>query len=219
MEIKIFHSKQHFNKINAKPIILFLLTIFLSFSLIQTQEVGNTTETLSSNNTVNISENIDINSYKDFNLTKEIEKEFDEKYANDKAEDYYKNVEKVKSEKKKKKQKKVDVEQEKEFKEWEEKIQSFTPEELITMMVGKGDHEVLYQDVAVVPTRIIVAFYVHDEDSKIDFEIYNPNGKINKKIKGKNRGFHEFNVTMPGSYEFVLNNERVRKRFFIILFL
>lgn len=207
MAIKTPYSKQYY----YFKYILFL-TFIIILSTIKSQETQNSTinstESTPVNNTERIEANLD--KYIDFNLTQEIEKQYDE-YAEDKNGDYYKNVENVDDEGKKKKKKKKETKDESEIREWEEKIQKFTPEELMTVMVSRKDHEVLYHDVSVVPTVIIVAYYVHDEEGKIDFLIENPKKKTVKKIKSKNRGFYEFNATSPGTYEFLLDNERVRK--------
>jgi hypothetical protein len=99
----------------------------------------------------------------------------------------------------------------KEFQDWEDKIQKFYPEFLLTVKIPKKDYTIFYEEITHVPTTVTVAFYVHQEDEKIDFEVYKSEKRPLKKIKGKNREFYEFNVTSPAIYEFHLNNERVLK--------
>ena len=101
------------------------------------------------------------------------------------------------------------IKEEEEIKAWEEKIKNFTPESLMTVKVDKSKYEIFYEEITVVPTKIVLAFYVHDEDSKIDFEVYSPTQKMIKKIKAKNRGFAELEIKVAGAYEFHINNERV----------
>jgi hypothetical protein len=95
------------------------------------------------------------------------------------------------------------------YQTWEDKIQKFFPENLLTVKIAKKDLTIFYEDISKVPTTVTVAFYVHEEKEKIDFEVYEGEKKLLKKIKGKNREFYEFNVTKPASYSFHLNNERV----------
>jgi hypothetical protein len=209
MAIQTLNSKQHYFKINPIYTYLLLFTFVILLSSIKSQDSQNSTLNTTEIITVNRTVDVNIDKYSEFNLTQEIEKQYDE-YAEDKSQDYYKNADQV-DEGKKKKKKQKETQDEIEIREWEEKIQKFTPEELMTVMVGKKDHEVLFHDVTVVPTKIIVAYYVHDEEGKIDFLIENEQRKTIKKIKGKNRGFYEFNATTPGTYEFLLDNERVRK--------
>lgn len=96
-----------------------------------------------------------------------------------------------------------------EFLRWEQKIQNFEPESLLTIKIPRKDKFIFYEEISITPCTVVVAFYVHQEDEKIDFEVYNKK-KIIGKIRGKNRDFYEFNVTRPSTFGFHLLNERVK---------
>ena len=158
-------------------------------------------------------EKIDIlNKYKDFNLTEEVEKDY-ESYQDDKNGDYYDNMDDLdkddKYNNKKKKRSKKEIEEEKYNSEWDEKVSKMHAHDLLTVKVNKKDYEIFYEEIEQVPVTITAAFYLHEEKSKMDFEILNPKKKTIFKLKSKNRGFYEFEVKEPGRYEFYLSNERV----------
>lgn len=139
--------------------------------------------------------------YENFNLTEEMEREYQQNN------EVYKNAEKVEN-------KKVPGKEDEEFNRWEEKIRNFQPENLLTVNIKKKDYFAFFQEVTVVPAILVCAFYVHDEESKIDFEVYGEDQKLLQRIRAKNRDFYEFNVTTPSTFEFHLNNERVNFELF-----
>jgi hypothetical protein len=155
-------------------------------------------------------EKIDIvEKYRDFNLTETIQ----DQYQDDKNAEYFDNMDDLdksdKYNKKQKKKNKQNLEEEKYNKEWDEKVSKMHAHDLLTLRVSKKDFEVFYEEVEQVPVVITCAFYLHEEKGRIDFEVYNQKRKSLFKLKSKNRGFYEFEVTEPGKYEFHLNNERV----------
>jgi vacuolar-type H+-ATPase subunit I/STV1 len=162
-------------------------------------------------------ENLDIiNKYKDFNLTEEIEKQYDD-YQDDKDSDYFRNLDDLEEKKAKKKKSKKETEEEKYNQEWDEKVSKLHAHDLLTLNIKKKDYEVFYEQIDNVPVTITTAFYVHEEKNKIDFEINNPKKKNIYKLKLKNRGFYEFEIKEPGRYEFILSNERVFYIYLVII--
>lgn len=151
---------------------------------------------------------IDYDYYKDFNLTEQLEKDYNTTYPEDHSEEFYKSIEEVGSNKGKKKEKR-ETQEEREAREWDEKIHKFSPANLLTVKILKTNFEVFFEHIETVPTLVTVAFYVHDEESKVDFLITSPNKKTIFKLKGKNRGYYEFNATVLGVYEYLIDNERV----------
>jgi len=147
-----------------------------------------------------------IDYYENFNLTEELEKRFENDiYDGDKNEEYYKDIEDLD---------KHTSNNENEDREWETKIHTFLPQNLLTVNINKGDYSIFYEEIKIIPSNITIAFYVHDESSKIDLEIYNPENKLVHKVKGKNRAYHNFIGTKSGIYEFHLDNQRVSKFLF-----
>jgi len=158
-------------------------------------------------------EKVDIlNKYKNFNLTDQIEQNYDG-YKDDKDGDYFQNVDDLdnKYKSKNKKKSKKEIEEDEYNKQWDEKVSKMHAHDLLTLRVDKRDFEVFYEDIEKVPVTITTAFYLDDEKSKIDYEIINTKKKSMFKLKSKNRGFYEFEVTEPGRFEFHLSNERVKK--------
>lgn len=158
-------------------------------------------------------EEVDVlNKYKNFNLTEEVEKEY-EKYQEDKDAEYFDNMDDLdkndKYNKKQKKKNKQDLEEERYNKEWDEKVSKMHAHDLLTFRVNKKDFELFFEDIEQVPVVITCAFYLHEDNGKIDFEVFNNKRKTVFKLKSKNRGFYEFEVREPGRYEFLLSNERV----------
>lgn len=163
-----------------------------------------------------------------FNSTAYIEKKYKEENENDKPEEFYKNIDKVGNESEKSKNRDKEktetvnsqsnneipkenksIQKKKEKDLWEEKINAFSPHDLLTVLISRGDYDTFYEEIQSIPATITVAFYVHDNEGKIDFEIFSPTNKQIYKIKGKNRGFYEFEANILGVYEFNLDNGRV----------
>lgn len=153
-----------------------------------------------------------VKKYKNYNLTDEVEKQYDQ-YQDDKDAEYFDNLDDLdkndKYNKKQKKKSRHDLEEERYNKEWDEKVSKMHAHDLLTIRVNKKDFEVFYEEIEQVPVVITCAFYLHEEKGKIDFEVFNPKKKSIFRLKSKNRGFYEFEVREPGKYEFHLNNERV----------
>jgi hypothetical protein len=144
--------------------------------------------------------------YENFNLTEELEKKYNET-GEEHDEEYYKNIENL--DKRKTKRDKIKQREEEENRLWEEKIHAFSPHNLLTIVLSPGEYEIFYEEIKIVPTNITIAFYVHDETSKIDFEVYNPKNKGIHRSRGKNKAFFEFLATQPGIYEIHVDNQRV----------
>ncbi len=160
--------------------------------------------------------NHDIGKYKDFNLTNEIEKNY-EKYQEDKDTEYFQNMDDLENDEKyKNKQKKKSKREEKEEeynREWDEKVSKMFAHDLLTFNVDKGDYHSFFENVQEVPLTITSAFYVHNEKGKIDFLVIDSKGKDLQIIKSKNRGFYEFEVKEPGRYKFILDNQKVLSKY------
>lgn len=54
-----------------------------------------------------------------------------------------------------------------------------------------------------------IAYYINDENQKIDFRIEGPNEKVIHKTKGKGQLFHIFQPTSAGVHKFILDNSKV----------
>ena len=61
----------------------------------------------------------------------------------------------------------------------------------------------------VLPSNITIAYYINDENQKIDFDIEGPDEKILYKSKGKGQLFYVFQPKVTGTHKFVLDNTRV----------
>jgi hypothetical protein len=141
------------------------------------------------------------------NLTEELEKQVFNATVDEKVKMYYENLDKVAPKAKEKTEEQKQLE-EIEAREWEEKIHNFYPDNLITMSLEPGQNEFLYEDIDIVPNKIFIASYVHDEEERVDFEI-SYNKTIIEKVKNKNKFYFEFDVDKAGTYTFVIRNDRV----------
>jgi hypothetical protein len=151
----------------------------------------------------NETKTIDYKYYENFNLTQELEKQYQEKGSK-----YYEDVEQVKATYGKKEKK--DKIAEREMKEWEQKTANFNPDIILTSLLPKGGFEVFYDDIQKIPSKVQIAFYINDEESKIDFEAFSPRKTKITLIRNKNRGYYEFTANMAGVYEFHISNERYK---------
>lgn len=61
----------------------------------------------------------------------------------------------------------------------------------------------------VLPSNITIAYYINDENQKLDFDIEGPDDKIIYRIKGKGQLFYVFQPIVIGMHKFVLDNSRV----------
>ena len=218
-------KKQFINKkLNLVLSLTILLTI-LSFSFSQESTESPKAESIPQNNPTSqehldiekkieekLKENLNkekeeekvdlLNKYKDFNLTKEVEKEY-EQYEEDKNADYFKNMDNLdnndKYKKKQKRKSKQDLEEEEYIKEWDEKVSKMHAHDLLTLRVNKKDFEMFYEDIEQVPVVITCAFYLHEEKGKIDFDVLNAKRKSIFKLRSKTRGFYEFEYHSRGS--------------------
>lgn len=167
---------------------------------------------------------IDYNYYKDFNLTDELEREYQETYQDDKFGDYYKDVENVgkaddltkvsekkqkKKDSKRKRKSQREQQEEQEKKDWDLKMENFHPENLLTALIDEYSQETFYQEINDVPRYLALAYYVHDEGKKIDFEVLNPQGNRVKRIKNRGYGYYVVKANITGVYKIILDNERV----------
>ena len=102
-------------------------------------------------------------------------------------------------------------------KEWEEQVSDFTASDLLTVKVKAKKvyvyiyyfyYQNFYEQIAV-PTIIKIAYFVNDENEKIDFHIKNPKGEIIYSSKNKGQLYYELNIQLLGLYTFKLDNSRV----------
>jgi len=54
------------------------------------------------------------------------------------------------------------------------------------------------------------AIYVHDENSKINFFVFDPKASQIQKLRKKNRVFVTLEIRIPGIYEFHIEGQRVK---------
>jgi hypothetical protein len=167
-------------------------------------EMRNDTDRLSMKYKDPESKTIDYDYYKNFNLTAELEKKYKEMQG-DKNSSYYENADKIDSNYKRKKTKSEELEDQ----QWNEKIEQFSPESLVTTVVERGTTQIFYEEI-LVSTNATLAFYLHDEESKMDFEIISPNGITLYRGKNKNRVFHDFQAYTTGAYAFHLINDKYK---------
>jgi len=59
------------------------------------------------------------------------------------------------------------------------------------------------------PSNITIAYYINDENQKVDFEIEGPDDKVLFKSKGKGQFFYIFEPKVLGTHKFILDNSRV----------
>jgi len=134
----------------------------------------------------------------------------EDEYSKDK--DQYKDIDYVDDNKKSKKKKKVkprNEEVERERKEWEEKVANFLPTDLLTIKLKPNSMEYFYEDMKVL-TNITIAYYINDENQKIDFKLLGPGDVQLFKQKGKGQLFYEFHPQNLGMHRFVLDNTRYK---------
>lgn len=151
-----------------------------------------------------------IEKYKEFNLTYEVEKNYSD-YEEDKSSDYFNNVDNLNDDLTKNKKTEKELAEEKYNQEWDQKVSKINAHDILTLKIKKREYEFLYEIIETVPVNITCAFYSHYEKSKIDFDVFNNKGKKIFKLKSKNKGFFEFTATEPGRYEFRLSNQKVKK--------
>jgi hypothetical protein len=125
--------------------------------------------------------------------------------------DTYVNIE-VKNKTKAKRKTKREIEEEEMNKLWDEKIHSFYPLHLMTFDIDPAKSQQFYFDLEVVPNKFIVAYYVHDEESKINFEINDNVGNNLYRNFNKNKLYHELEVTKALPYVFHLRNPSSDKK-------
>ena len=71
------------------------------------------------------------------------------------------------------------------------------------------DTEIFFEQVEK-PVNITVAYYGHEEKTKINLRVESPSGKEVFKINKKTRGFYEFEANERGKYEFQISHEKVK---------
>jgi len=160
----------------------------------------------------------DAEDYEKYNITEDMDKSLndtadyynEDEYSKDK--DQYKDIDYVDDNKKSKKKKKVkprNEEVERERKEWEEKVANFLPTDLLTIKLKPNSMEYFYEDMKVL-TNITIAYYINDENQKIDFKLLGPGDVQLFKQKGKGQLFYEFHPQNLGMHRFVLDNTRYK---------
>jgi hypothetical protein len=160
-------------------------------------------ETLTSNTTETP---ITVNTTEPTNTSTNKTEEIDYKHLEDLQKKYYENLDRIDPNLTLRRMEK-NLEQD-EAKEWEEKIQNYYPENILTISLEPGQNEFFYEDIEIIPNKLQIALYVHDEEEKIDFEI-SCNKTVLHKINKKSKYFYELDIEAQGTYAFVLRNDRV----------
>jgi len=106
-------------------------------------------------------------------------------------------------------------------KEWEQEMKEFEAAEIITFEIENSVDEVflhiklitnlylkILYDIIDTPNSLIrISLYVNNEEDRIDFRIYDPQGKLIYKDEDKTHIFYKFNASITGEYVYVLDNK------------
>ena len=98
------------------------------------------------------------------------------------------------------------------MKEWDEKMQGFVPEDMVTFEIAARGEEAFFEIIDVSNTIIRGAWFLSSGDSRdIDFAIYNPLQVAIFERKGKKEGIFYIESTGQGIYVFKFKNNKVMK--------
>jgi p24 family protein beta-1 len=96
------------------------------------------------------------------------------------------------------------------MKEWDEKMQGFVPEDMMTFEIGGRAEEEFYENVDVVPSSIRGAWFLASDNSKdIDFVILDPLQNVVFQKQGKKEAVFQVEAKRQGIYVFKFTNNRV----------
>ncbi|CAD8158545.1 unnamed protein product [Paramecium octaurelia] len=92
--------------------------------------------------------------------------------------------------------------------EWELMMQDFIPDDMIAFELKQGTIELLEEGIHH-PTTIRGAYFISmATKEKINFLIKDPKGNIISSKAGKKEAVFSVNITEPGDYQFLFDNER-----------
>lgn len=96
------------------------------------------------------------------------------------------------------------------MKEWDEKMQGFVPEDMITFEIQARGEEEFYEVIDIVPSTIRGAWFLASSNSKdIDFTIYDPLQNVVFERKAKKEAIFHIDAKRQGIYVFVFKNTKV----------
>ncbi|CAK77274.1 unnamed protein product (macronuclear) [Paramecium tetraurelia] len=92
--------------------------------------------------------------------------------------------------------------------EWELMMQDFIPDDMIAFELKQGNMEILEEGIHH-PTTIRGAYFISmTTKEKINFLIKDPKGNIISSKAAKKEAVFSVNITEPGDYQFLFDNER-----------
>lgn len=96
------------------------------------------------------------------------------------------------------------------MKEWDEKMQGFVPEDLITFELQARSEEQFYEIIEITPSLIRGAWFLASEDSKdVDFQITDPLKVVLFESKGKKEVIFSIEAKRQGMYTFTFVSHKI----------
>ena len=103
---------------------------------------------------------------------------------------------------------------------WAEHMHDFVPEDMLNMVVKRGEQSIMYQDIGhLEPTTVKGAYYVMggNKDKAISCVIYDPNREVVYKRALSAQGIIVFDTTAPGEYTIVFMNQKYKGELVVTL--
>ena len=103
---------------------------------------------------------------------------------------------------------------------WAEHMHDFVPEDMLNMVVRRGEQSIMYQDIGhLEPTTVKGAYYVMggNKEKSISCVIYDPNREVVYKRALSAQGIIVFDTTSPGEYTMVFMNQKYKGELVVTL--
>jgi p24 family protein beta-1 len=98
------------------------------------------------------------------------------------------------------------------IREWDDKMQGFVPEDMITFQIPARSEEEFYEEIYLTPTILRGAWFLASSNDKdIDFSIYDPLKSLIFERNAEKEGIFYFEVARQGTYVFKFKNNKVLK--------
>ncbi|KRX09202.1 hypothetical protein PPERSA_05871 [Pseudocohnilembus persalinus] len=98
------------------------------------------------------------------------------------------------------------------LKQWEEEMEGFKADEMLSFEVPAKGYEVFLEDVKG-PCTIRGAFFINfDSKDGIELKIMDPDNKEVEKLVGKKQGIFKFEAQVAGTYSFYFQNRRSKNK-------
>ena len=96
------------------------------------------------------------------------------------------------------------------MKEWDDKMQGFVPEDLITFELPARTEEQFYEIIDVLPSTIRGAWFLASENSKdVDFKITDPLNVVVYESKGRKEVIFQVEAKRQGMYVFTFTSHKL----------